>query len=98
LRRSETYAREMSDEKFERAKVRELCRSSVVVLTTGARERMVGVRIIVNRGFAFERRVNLRLRFRRAKFVESRDVQHQRIVQILRFVETFLDADAVITN
>src|ERR1044071_4291244 len=42
--------------------------------------------------------MNLRLRFGRAKLVLAADVQQQRAVQVLRFAERFLDADAVITN
>src|SRR6185312_1276618 len=45
-----------------------------------------------------ERCMNLRLGFRWAKLVESGDVQHQRTTQVLRLVETLLDADAVVTN
>src|SRR5690349_18836081 len=90
----------MTDKELERAQVRELRRSCIVVLTTGTREGVVHLRIIMKRHqrIRTERRVNLRLRFRRAKLVESRDVQHQWAGEVLRLVEIFLDADAVITN
>src|SRR6185369_2645514 len=42
--------------------------------------------------------MNLRLRFGRAKLVLPTNVQQQRVTQVLRFVETFLDTDAVITD
>src|SRR5919205_2306214 len=88
----------MGDKEFERAEIRELCRSGVVMLAARARESMVRVRVIVNRRFRIERGMNLRLRFGRAKLVEPSDMQHQRAVQVLRFIKTLLDADAVITN
>src|SRR5215204_3947815 len=90
----------MTDKELERAQVSELCFVSRVVLTSRTRKGMVHLRVIVNHGerIRIERRMNLRLGFRRAKLVEPRDVQHQRAAQILCFIETLLDTDAVITN
>src|ERR1041385_606746 len=90
----------MTHEEFERAQVRELCFVCYVMLAASTRKGVVHVGVIMKRDewIAVERRVNLRLRFRWAKLVESRDVQHQRATQVLRFIETLLDTDAVITN
>src|SRR5215213_9343794 len=90
----------MTDKELERAQVSELSRRGHIVLTTRTRKGMVHLRVVVNRGkrIRIERRMNLRLGFGRAKLVEPRDVQHQRAAQILCFIETLLDTDAVITN
>ena len=45
-----------------------------------------------------ERVMNLSLRFRRTEFVVFGDVQHHRARKVLRFIETLLNADAVISN
>src|ERR671921_394356 len=90
----------MANKEFERAQVRELCFVCHVMLAAIPREGVVHVGVIMKRDewIAIERRMNLRLRFRRAKLVEPGNVQHQRVTEVLRFIETLLDTDAVITN
>ncbi len=68
----------MPDKKLERSQICDLCRSGVVVIPTNTGEGVVHIRIVVNRDerIRVERRMNLRLCFRRAKLIKARDVQH----------------------